>query len=73
LFFIEVYAVRGSGDAAAGEKNTAKIGESFFKGSIGGIVGKREMKLLGSAVFDVQDVLGTKSRVKSRRLRKGGV
>jgi hypothetical protein len=24
-------------------------------------------------VFDVQDVLGTKNRVKARRLRKGGV
>jgi hypothetical protein len=29
--------------------------------------------LLGRAVFDVQDVLGTKNRVKARRLRKGGV
>mmetsp|Transcript_21973 Transcript_21973/g.53163 ORF Transcript_21973/g.53163 Transcript_21973/m.53163 type:complete len:534 (+) Transcript_21973:736-2337(+) len=31
------------------------------------------MKLLGRAVFDVQDVLGGKNNVKARRLRKGGV
>ena len=31
------------------------------------------MKLLGRAVFDVQDVLGSRNNVKARRLRKGGV
>ena len=34
---------------------------------------KRGMKLLGRAVFDVQDVLGSRNNVKARRLRKGGV
>jgi hypothetical protein len=37
------------------------------------MVSKREVKLLGRAVFDVQDMLGTKKRVKARRLQKGGV
>jgi len=33
----------------------------------------KKMKLLGRAVFDVQDVLGSRNNVKARRLRKGGV
>ena len=73
MFFVEVFAVRGNGEVAVGENRRNVVGESFFRGGIGAIVGQREMILLGSAVFDVQDVLGTKSRVKSRRLRKGGV
>ncbi|KAL3778632.1 hypothetical protein HJC23_001581 [Cyclotella cryptica] len=69
LFFVEVFAVRGSGEAAV----RPIVGESFFRGSIGAMVGRRERTLLGSAVFDVQDVLGTNSRVKCRRLSRGGV
>jgi hypothetical protein len=65
LFFVDVFAIKSSGG------DTGK--SSFVKGSIGGIVNRRGMKLLGRAVFDVQDVLGTKNRVKARRLRKGGV
>lgn len=70
LFFVEVFAIRGSND----ETGTEEIGSpSFLRASLGGKISKREVKLLGSAVFDVQDLLGTKSRVKARRLRKGGV
>jgi hypothetical protein len=70
LFFVEVFAIRGSSDETDTEESGAP---SFLKASLGGKVTKREVKLLGRAVFDVQDLLGTKSRVKARRLRKGGV
>lgn len=61
LFFVDVFAVR----PAAGNVVSATIGN---------VVGKaRGMKFLGRAVFDVQDVLGSRNNVKARRLRKGGV
>jgi hypothetical protein len=68
LFFVEVFGIRGSGDATSTEKGSS---ESFFKANIGGMVGKRKMKLLGSADFDVQDLLGTNTRIKASHLRKG--
>ena len=46
---------------------------NVISASLGNIVSKRGMKLLGRAVFDVQDVLGSRNNVKARRLRKGGV
>ena len=66
LFFVEVFAIRGSSEK---ETNNG----SFLRASFGGKVNKREIKLLGTAVFDIQDLLGTKNHVKARRLKKGGV
>jgi len=60
LLFVDVFAVRTSSS-------------SVISASLGNIVNKRGMKLLGRAVFDVQDVLGSRKNVKARRLRKGGV
>eukprot|EP00580_Thalassiosira_gravida_P017890 CAMPEP_0201661582 /NCGR_PEP_ID=MMETSP0494-20130426/3910_1 /ASSEMBLY_ACC=CAM_ASM_000839 /TAXON_ID=420259 /ORGANISM="Thalassiosira gravida, Strain GMp14c1" /LENGTH=590 /DNA_ID=CAMNT_0048139735 /DNA_START=699 /DNA_END=2471 /DNA_ORIENTATION=+ len=40
--------------------------------NIGNIVNKRTMKLLGRAMFDIQDVLGSPNNIKARRLRRGG-
>ena len=69
LFFVEVFAIHD-------DQNTTEDGsttKSFLGASLGGKTGRGEIKLLGRAVFDVQDLLGTKSRVKARRLKKGGV
>lgn len=60
LVFVDVFAVRSSSG-------------SFMSASLGSIVSKRGMKLLGRAVYDIQDVLGTGDNVKARRLRNGGV
>ena len=61
LFFVDVFAVR-------------KVTTSgSFSATLGNFVNKRGMKLIGRAVFDVQDVLGGKNNIKARRLRKGGV
>ncbi len=60
LFFVDVFAVRS-------------MNTNVISASLGNIVSKRGMKLLGRAVFDVQDVLGSRNNVKARRLRKGGV
>lgn len=70
LFFIEIFALKGNVDSTVIDEGSS---ESFFRASFGGMVSKREVKLLGRAVFDVQDMLGTKKRVKARRLQKGGV
>lgn len=73
LFFVEVFAIR-DGEAESMEKGAqSSSNESFLRASFGGKVSKREIKLLGQAVFDIQDLLGTKSRVKARRLKRGGV
>eukprot|EP00579_Thalassiosira_antarctica_P000165 CAMPEP_0201866306 /NCGR_PEP_ID=MMETSP0902-20130614/942_1 /ASSEMBLY_ACC=CAM_ASM_000551 /TAXON_ID=420261 /ORGANISM="Thalassiosira antarctica, Strain CCMP982" /LENGTH=671 /DNA_ID=CAMNT_0048391255 /DNA_START=92 /DNA_END=2107 /DNA_ORIENTATION=- len=61
LVFVDIFAVRTSGVS------------NVLIASVGNIVNKRGMKLLGRAVFDVQDVLGSRNNVKARRLRNGGV
>ena len=58
--FVDIFAVRTS------------VSNGIIS-SVGNIVNKRGMKLLGRAVFDVQDVLGSRNNVKARRLRNGGV
>ena len=59
LFFVDIFAVR---------TDTGSISSTLSN-----IVNQRAMKLLGRAVFDVQDVLGSRNNVKARRLRTAGV
>jgi len=62
IFFVDILSVR-----------PPKPKSGSIRASMGRIVGRREMKLLGSAQFDVQDVLGSTNNTKIRRLRNGGV
>ena len=68
LFFVDLFAVNNSST-----KNGNKRSSSIVSASMGKFVKKNEMRFLGRAVFDVQDVLGSKNNIKARRLRKGGV
>lgn len=60
LFFVDMFAVKESRGSILG-------------GRIGGEIKNNGAKLMGRAVFDVQDILGTKDNVKAKRLPKGGV
>lgn len=71
LFFVDILAVRNSSSGSGGGGGSGNIIRASSVGDT--VVDSRGMKLLGRAVFDVQDVLGSTNNVKSRRLRKGGV
>ncbi|KAL9183175.1 hypothetical protein ACHAXT_004962 [Thalassiosira profunda] len=65
LFFVDIFAMQSnkSGGLRASLEN--KLGKPQ-----GGSTG---IKHLGRAAFDVQDVLGSATKVRARRLRRGGV
>lgn len=59
LVFVDIFAVSAM--------------RTSSRGSVSSVLSLSSRKLLGRAVFDVQDVLGSRGHVKARRLRDGGV
>jgi len=71
LIYVEIFALRSTTTPTTTTNTTNNNGMSIAN-NIGNIVNKRTMKLLGRAMFDIQDVLGSPNNIKARRLRRGG-
>jgi len=72
LVYVEIFALRSTTTTPTTTNTTTNNNVMSIANNIGNIVNKRTMKLLGRAMLDIQDVLGSPNNIKARRLRRGG-